>query len=408
MNLKSILLFGSAIALTGSSYGQTFVTTGGEKHALLEEATGTWCQWCPDGAQVIQEAIHPYGANPNYPKCVTVSFHNGGSDKMTLPGDPFNSPVSAGGTGYITGFPGGTVDRTPYTPVGTAVSVYRRYWDEAVAAREALSPKFDVSMVCLYDTATRKIDIELKAKALTAVTGNYRMNVYIVQDSIPSNASGFRQVSASAINAGTYTSETGSPTWYAGFGTSIADSTKYSHMDVVRKILASGGSIWGDTAFTGGAAVGDSVVRTYSYTIPASINGSNCYPKYTRVVGLISKHGAATTDREIENCIDAKVRLMDAELPNSVAGVTKGMQDIDIYPNPAQNFIGVKGILLMPSEVNVSIINSVGQQVLTKNFKKGSSMFGEFIETSQLSNGVYFLNVTTDGGTVTKQFTISK
>lgn len=408
MKAKSILLCASALLTAGGSYAQSIVTTGGEKHVLVEEGTGTWCQWCPDGAQVIQEKIEPFGTNANYPKAIIASFHNGSSDKMTLAGDPFNNSTANNGTGYITGFPMGTVDRAPYP--STSIGISRGAWAAATGVRTGLTPKFDVSMVCLYDSTTRKISIKIKAKALVAATGSYRINGYIVEDSVSSGlGAGYTQTSASGLNNPGSMSATGSPSWFIGKGLSLTNPTVYSHMDVVRKILATAGGngIWGDTAFTN-PAIGDSVERSYTYTIPATINGSTCFPKYTKVIGMIQKYGTTTTDRAIENCIEAKVRLMLKELPSTnVANITT-MQEIQVYPNPASSRIVVKGILENPSEVSVAIYNVTGQQVFVNKYKAGSSMFGEFISVDNLSNGVYFVSITNDGGTVTKQITVSK
>lgn len=415
MKLKSILLYAGVLAFVGNATALSTVTTGGKKYTLLEEATGTWCQWCPDGAQVIQEKVEPYGAgDTTYTRAIVASFHNGSSDKMTLPNDPFNNSVANGGTGYITGFPGGTVDRVPYVPASaTDISVYRRYWPNAVGDRCALAPKFDVSMRSTWDSVTRLLTVTVKAKVLSTVTGAYRINAYIVEDSLASNFTGFKQTSASAINAGTYTSESGSATWYAGYGTTIADSTKYCHMDVVRKILSTSlangiaTGIWGDSAFIN-PAVGDSFEKTYTYTMPATINTSICHPKYTKVIGLVQKYGTATTDRAIENCIEAKVRYMWKTLPTAGVADTRPIMDVEVFPNPAKEVVIVKGVLAQPSDVDITISNALGQTVFTRHFEKGGSMFGENLHISDLANGTYFMNIATEGGNVTKQFVIAK
>ena len=402
MKVKSILLSASALLIAGAVSAQSKVTTGGEKHVLVEEGTGTWCMWCPDGAQVIQERIEPYGLNANYPKAIIASFHNGSSDKMTIATDPYNN-----GTGYISGFPMGTVDRAPYP---TNIGISRGSWPAATGARSGLTPNFDVSMVCLWDSVTRVLSIKIKAKTLVAGTGNYRINGYIVEDSISSGlGSGFAQTSANGLNSPGSTSASGSPSWFIGKGLSLASPTVYAHMDVVRKILASTatGGIWGDTAFTN-PAVGDSIERSYTYTIPATINGSTCYPKYTKVIGMVQKYGATTADRAIENCIEAKVRLMWKTLPSTNVASLEPMQDIQVYPNPASSRIVVKGMLQNPSDVSVAIYNVLGQRVFANDYKAGSSMFGEFISVENLSNGTYFVNITNEGGTVTKQFTVSR
>ena len=46
---KSILLCSSALLMLTGSYAQNSVTTGGLKYTLMEEITGQWCGFCPDG-----------------------------------------------------------------------------------------------------------------------------------------------------------------------------------------------------------------------------------------------------------------------------------------------------------------------------------------------------------------------
>lgn len=410
MKLKSILLGVSAVLGAAGAYAQTNVTTGGQKYTLVEEGTGTWCQWCPDGAQVLQEKILPYGTSTNYPRAIVASFHNGNSDSMLIRA-PYNDPFN-NGTGYITGFPMGTVDRAPYPSATSPVGLSRGSWAAATGVRDAMSPNFDVSMVCLYDSSTRIITIKVKAKALKATTGPYRINAYIVEDSISSAPVGYRQISASQLNSGSVSSATGSPSWFIGKGTTLSSPTVYSHMDAVRKILSTTGTggIWGDvvTKFNGAIAIGDSAEVTYYDTIPTTYRGRTCYKSMTKVIGLVQKYGTTTTDRAIDNCIEAKVKLMWKTLPSTGVTYVTPMQDIEIYPNPAREILTVKGILENPSEVNITINNALGQQVYSTRFAKGGSMFGENISLADFSNGIYFMNIVTEGGNVTKQFVVSK
>ncbi len=396
MKLKSILLVSASMLMFGDSYGQSKVTTNGQKYVLVEEGTGTWCQWCPDGAQVIQEDLLPA-----FPRVVVASFHNRTSDSMTLPGDPFNN-----GTGYMTSFPGGAVDRVNYTsPLGTDVNIYRRYWDDAVTSQMALTPNFDVSMECVYNDSTRVLSVKVTAKALVALTGNYRMTAYITQDSIPSNKTGYKQTSASGLNNPGSMSESGSPSWFIGKGLTLQDSNVYSHMDVVRKILATD-SIWGDAAFTN-PTLGQTVTKTYTYTLPTTIRGSLFHSKSTKVIGAVLKYGSTITDRPVENVISAKVRWMKKSVV-SVDDVSKHMLDVELYPNPAVNTITIRGMLENPTATKIAIYNVTGQLILEKEFQKTGSLFGETISLNGINNGTYYMTITNEGESVTKQFIIAR
>lgn len=399
MKLKSILLASASMLMFGDSYGQSKVTTGGKKYTLMEEATGTWCQWCPDGAQVIEEDIVKHGVDTNFPRAIVASFHNGGSDMMTLPGDPFSA-----GTPYITGFPMGTVDRAPYP--SSTVGLSRGSWPAAVAARNALTPNFDVSMECVYNDSTRVLSVKVTGKALVALTGNYRMSAYITQDSIPSNNTGYRQQNATGLNSGSTPSAASSGvSWFIGKGTTLQDSNVYSHMFVVRKILATD-SIWGDAAFTN-PTVGQTVTKTYSYTLPASINGSLFHSKATKVIGLVMKYGTSTNDRAIENSIEAKVRWMKKSVVG-IEEVSHKMLDVELFPNPASTSIVVRGTLENPSDTKITILNVLGQVVFEKEYEAGGSLFGEKISLNNMSNGTYIMTIANEGATIAKRFVIAK
>ncbi len=385
MKLKSILLGASAIMVAGSSFGQSNVATGGVKHVLLEEGTGTWCGWCPDGAQRIQETVEP-----TYPNCIAISFHNG--DGMALSPDVFNSA-------YITGFPGAAVDRKPFTHpnpstgvLETKVNVNRGYWAGDVGVRDAIAPRFDVSMTSTFDSVTRIVSIAVKGKALVAATGSFRINAYITEDSI---------IAAAPNDQDSYLN-TSSGSWYMGKGSPISPSSWYAHMGVVRKILATGGNMYGDAAFTN-PAVGDSVTKTYTYTIPATMPF-----KYVKVVGLVQKYGTTTDDREIENSIRAKVRTMWKVLPTTGISTVSTMQDIELFPNPAANYIRIEGSLPASVATKVTITNLVGQVMSVNEYPAGSTMFAASISLANFSNGVYFMNITNNGSSVTKQFAVNK
>jgi len=390
MKLKFILLSASALLMATTGRSQTHTTTGGQKYTLVEEGTGTWCGYCPDGAQDLQEKIEP-----TYPRVISVAFHNG--DPMTLSPDDFNSTF-IGGTGNP-GWPGGCIDRAP--GVGTSIGQNRGYWLSDVAARNSLTPKFDVTMTSTYDTGTRLLTVKVTGKALTALTGNWNINAYVIEDSLPSTGSYAQDNYAGPPMSYYSTSVTGSPSWFIGYGDPIVPASRYSHMNVVEKVLATGGSIWGDAAFTN-PAVNTSVTKTYTYTIPPTSNY-----KLVKVVGLVQKFGTTTSDRAIENSILAKVKTMWKNT-TGVEEAAAAMEDVELYPNPARNTITVRGSLSQPTATNITIVNSIGQVVYNQQYPSGGTLFAEVIPVTGLGNGLYFMNITNDGKTASKKFIIQR
>jgi Secretion system C-terminal sorting domain len=177
-------------------------------------------------------------------------------------------------------------------------------------------------------------------------------------------------------------------------------------MNVVRAVLATGGSVFGDTAFTNPAS-GATYTKIYTYTIDTT----KYVPKSMKVIGMVQKPGPASTSAGniIENSIQAKVRLMPGSLSASGENeVVKSMTEVALFPNPAKNRITVRGVLAEPSATTIDIYNSTGQLIISKDYPAGGSNFGEVIDLSAVANGEYFMNITNAGERVTKSFVINR
>ncbi len=276
---KTLILGLSLLAIGSSAFAQLHVTSGTSKNVLFEEAAGAWTGWNPDGQQDIIQSVQPI------PHAIVMSWHNG--DSMMVPGDPYCT-----GAGFIVGFPDGTIDRAM---IGGSIQ-QSRPWESAVSTRTSLTPNFQVDMDCNYNPSTRVMYVTVSGKALAALTGNWSINAFICEDSIPSVGTGYSQ--RSYYNT-TTTASNGNPSWYFGLGDPLPPASYY-HMDVVRAALASGGSIWGDPSFINPPS-GTTNSRSYSFTLPAGYNADKVF-----VVGVVQKVGTAPGDSVIENAVSSK------------------------------------------------------------------------------------------------------
>lgn len=389
-------------AMATKCLAQSKVTTGGKKYVLIEESTGSWCPWCPDGAQVIEEKLLPHGTDTNYSRAVFASFHLG-ADKMAIPNNPF------GAANFGAGTPSANIDRVPHYWAPTTVGMNRGLWEGAMSLRYGNAPNFDVSMICLYDTATRIITIKVKAKALVALTGEYRINAYVTEDSISSGLWGYNQNVDASYTAAGGMSSTGSPSWFVGKTSPMASASDYCHMAVVRKVLATtaGAGIWGDMAFAGTIAAGDSFEKTYYDTIPVTYQLRTCYPKYTKVIGMVQKYSSDKLDRPIENCIEAKVRYMTKTLPNNVATISN-VRELALFPIPAKDRLVIKAVLETPTDADVIITDAAGRTVYTRHYNASGSVFDEMIPITNLTDGQYVVRLTTGSSTMTKMLVVSR
>ena len=59
--------------LSSSQFAQT------QRNPVLEFCTGTWCQWCPCGDDMVLENILP-----NIPNAIILAYHGAGSDPFRI------------------------------------------------------------------------------------------------------------------------------------------------------------------------------------------------------------------------------------------------------------------------------------------------------------------------------------
>lgn len=122
-----------------------------------------------------------------------------------------------------------------------------------------------------------------------------------------------------------------------------------------------------------------------------AIKGDNTVDN-VEVVEVPSASGDYTvsvTHKGILDGFDSQAYTIIIDGIDGTAGVAKNqMSDLSVYPNPAKNVLNLKmGEMTDSSDYNVSLYDLQGRQV--KNFNK----FVESIDISNLSAGVYILNI---------------
>ncbi len=82
--------------------------------------------------------------------------------------------------------------------------------------------------------------------------------------------------------------------------------------------------------------------------------------------------------------------------------------ELNSFPNPANDIINVKYTLSESSTISIEVINTVGKVMsINTNEQKAQGSHESIFDTSLMSNGIYFIKVTTDEGIETLRFTIS-
>lgn len=359
--MKKILfsLF-SLSALTYTSQAQTV------KKVILEDFTGTWCGWCPEGT-VILENLHT--ANPT--TFIPVASHNG--DALEIAD---GAAIDAGLN--VTAYPNGAVDRWQF-PGTTKIPMSRGSWTSSFNTRKALTAPVSISFQSPMLSGAN-YTAKLNVKFLTAPTAGVplKVNVYILEDSIPATGSNAQSNYSSSVQGG------------------ASPLTNWFHNATLRKAL---GGAWGwSTTIPATPVVGTTYTENLSFTIPAG-----WVKKNINVVAFVAYDGtAASNQKEILNAEQYPLKYWN---PLNVADITDNLHELNISPNPVKNNTAIKMsfVLQEDAKVNMEVLNSLGQ-VVSKPYSSFEIKGAHTIQwnTSEaggnLAAGNYFVRLSTSKG----------
>ena len=186
---------------------QTFVSTTPEnRNVVLEEFTGIYCQFCPDG-HLIAQNLH--NADPN--DVFLINIHTGGYANPNGPSDPdFNSlygSAIATNSGLI-GYPAGTVNRdiisyslSPQGNPGTT-ALSRSDWATEVDTVLSQASYVNVGVQASYDMVTGILTVNTETYYTQTTTNINVLHVAVVQNNTPGPQTGALSYNPGAIITG--------------------------------------------------------------------------------------------------------------------------------------------------------------------------------------------------------------
>jgi hypothetical protein len=134
--------------------------------------------------------------------------------------------------------------------------------------------------------------------------------------------------------------------------------------------------------------------KNASFTLTNAINGTKIYCKMTASSDLCTETPVVVSDTLTINCINTSTWDM------------ANIQVFDLYPNPNQGMFDVKINLAKSTNVEVSLLNTLGQ-VLQIETRQTAHFFKKY-DVSHLPNGIYFIKLNVDGQVVTKKIMVYK
>lgn len=239
---KTLLLLVAALLtslVTSAQVTDTIVSlTPSNRNVVLEEFTGIYCQYCPDGHKRANELKDAYPDRVNI-----INVHEGyyADNNYTT---AFGTAL-AGQTG-LTGYPAGTVNRHVFS--GGVTDLSRNQWASAANTIMGMASPVNIAAEGTLDWTTRTLNIrvQLYYTGTQSVSTN-ALNVAIIQDYVMG-------------------SQTGGATW----NPDQMVGNQYCHMHMLRHLIT---GQWGETIDN--ITPGTLVEKNYEYVIPAQLGTPN-------------------------------------------------------------------------------------------------------------------------------------
>ncbi|MFM2386714.1 MAG: hypothetical protein RL660_1471 [Bacteroidota bacterium] len=357
--MKKVLITLACAASITTAVAQTTV-----RKVVLEDFTGTWCGWCPEGTVVLE------GLKTQYPTTFyPVASHNG--DALEVPaGAAIDNGIG------VTGYPNGAIDRYKYTG-NSKISMSRGQWASKTSTRFNMAA---IASVSLTDLATDGTNFtgKINAKFSTAPNGTMPINVqlYILEDSIPATGNLLQSNYSSSVQGG-------------------ADPlTNWFHNETLRKAA---GPNWGWTGVIPNAAVvGTNYTKDFSFTVPAAWVKKNVH-----VLAFIAYDGDTSVNgKEILNADGAP---LSSFFPTGLGDNSQTLT-ASVYPNPTNAFTNVGFTFNLSSDANVRL------EVLDVAGKRMGNVYESYeiagvhtmkwspASVAGLPTGMYFAHITASNG----------
>lgn len=352
----------------GGSFTVTSVTPHPDRGVLVEEATGTWCTWCPRGAVFMDAMTERYPGH-----FVGVAVHN--SDPMVL----------AAYDGGITNFPG--FQGFPSVVYGRTNVIDPSDIEGPFLNDVVTAPVARLNIGATFDDASRELVVSVDAEFLETVGAGYKLNAVIIEDGLTGTGSTWAQVNAYSGGGN------GPMDFYTLQPSPVpADVMVYDH--VGRALLGGFNGVTG--SLPDAADAGTNYGHFFDpFTVPANYNLDNVHIVAILMGpnGQVANAGMSTFQEAVDNGLFTSANeVFNHDL-------------FSVSPNPFAGSTNINLSLEKTSEVSLQVFNSVGQLVAERNF--GELSGNQVLPyNDNLSEGVYFFHIRVDGQVATQRVNV--
>ncbi|MEM7163563.1 MAG: Omp28-related outer membrane protein, partial [Bacteroidota bacterium] len=330
------------------------VTPTPDKVVVAEEATGTWCGWCPRGA-VFLEYMHE-----NYEGYFAgIAVHNG--DPMTV--DAYDQGFGA------SSFPNLQVERTGWVdPSSVELGFISRIQEDIDGT---------ISLDATY--AAGQISVEATVNAINELDG-YRLAVVLIENNVTGSGSGWAQ-------ANYYSGGTTVMGGYENLPDPVPAADMVYH-EVARAILGGANGMALGTLSPGG-----SESQSFSYSVPADEEANQM-----KAIGILFEPNG-----QINNG-----GYLDLSAIVGIEEQIESQIDLNLFPNPSNEFANLSMNLEDESHVSIQVTDLTGKNIYAKDYGQIRGQYIFPIQTAALANGTYIVQIEVNGVVIPRKLAVQR
>lgn len=351
------------------------VTPAANKVVVIEEATGTWCQWCPRGAVFMDALSKKYGDF-----YAGVAVHNA---------DPMTNTTYDNGIGLLlgtNGYPSALVDRgTVIDPADIEPDFLQRVVTPGNAA---------IVNGATWNATTRQLDVSLTYTFSAPATTAWRVACVLTEDSVTGTGGGYAQANA-----------------YSGGGAGImggfenlpdpvpAAQMNYNH--VAREIIP--GFSGYPNSFTTAVNAGDVHTFNISIIVPANRDINQMH-----IVGLLIDNTGEINNGSISTVNEAITTgfVTGTNIPTGINTIAQPDLTVQLYPNPTNGSSFLTLNLDQQQEVQISIVDMSGRTIAVRNYGELNGAWTLPLNTEEFSAGLYSIQIRIGDTITTKRLVV--
>lgn len=366
--MKKIYLTALAGIFALNLSAQLPVSTSPEnKNVVLEEYTGIYCVFCPDGHKKANNL-----KNNNPGDVVLINYHIGNYANPRNNDPDFRTTMGTlmtSGAG-IAGYPAGSVNRRvfpQYSQQQGGMAMSRNSWANAASTILAEPSYVNMAMDGYVDLGTRQVTLDVEVYFTATAATATRLFIVLTQNEIEGPQTGGSSYNPSQMRNG-----------------------KYIHGHMFRDVIT---SRHGDLIDTTG---GKLVKFTYNYTLPDDVKGIPVVPGDIEIAGFIAEGS--------RNIITGAYGNLSFGFVGQEEFATEAVK---FYPNPAQDVLRMDLNHSTAARAELAIYDVSGKKILNlldKNLPAGE--ITELFDISALAPGSYIIKSTIAGKVHTEKLLV--